>query len=290
MRFSIVTPVLDGESFIDETILSVVAQAGPFTIRYHVQDGGSRDGTLDRLARWQARLRHDFPILCNGVEFSYSSGPDGGMYGAINIAFAICRSGDVMAWINADDRFEPGAFSSVATILGSFDDIEWVAGRTTVIDESGAMTVIQPPPGYPRKAIVAGLFDGRHSPAFIMQEGSFWRTRLWQKTGGLRSDFRLAGDFDLWRRFAQRSDRVSADAIFGCFRMRSGQLSESQRAYHTEIDLRMSKTEMGERAEVLNLLRSCRSPEELRAAGFSWRTVENHPKSGGWICKEHPAS
>src|ERR1700730_3330723 len=50
MRFGIVTPVLNGEKFLDQTVLSVVSQAGPFTIRYHVQDGGSKDGTLQILA------------------------------------------------------------------------------------------------------------------------------------------------------------------------------------------------------------------------------------------------
>ena len=56
MRFTIVTPVLNGEKFLDQTILSVVSQAGPFSIRYHIQDGGSKDATLKLLAAWKARL------------------------------------------------------------------------------------------------------------------------------------------------------------------------------------------------------------------------------------------
>ena len=43
--FVIVTPVKNGGAFVDEAIFSVVSQSGPFTIRYHVQDGGSTDGT-----------------------------------------------------------------------------------------------------------------------------------------------------------------------------------------------------------------------------------------------------
>ena len=50
MRFAIVTPVLNGEKFLDQSILSVVSQTGPFTIRYHVQAGGSKDRTLEILA------------------------------------------------------------------------------------------------------------------------------------------------------------------------------------------------------------------------------------------------
>ena len=47
MRFAIVTPVFNGEKFLDQSILSVVSQTGPFTIRYHVQDGGSKDRTSE---------------------------------------------------------------------------------------------------------------------------------------------------------------------------------------------------------------------------------------------------
>src|SRR5689334_17634158 len=98
MRFAIVTPCFNGARFIDETIMSVVAQAGPFSIRYHVQDGGSNDATLDKLARWRRRLDGDFPVLCRGVEFSYASAADRGMYDAIDASFAQCGEADAMAW------------------------------------------------------------------------------------------------------------------------------------------------------------------------------------------------
>ena len=115
MRFAIVTPVLNGEKFLDQSILSVVSQTGPFTIRYHVQDGGSKDRTLEILAAWKSRLARDFPVFCEGIEFSFASAPDRGVYEAINRGFAPCAyaDADAMAWINADDRFEPGAFATV---------------------------------------------------------------------------------------------------------------------------------------------------------------------------------
>ena len=49
LTFSIVTPVFTGTRFLDETILSVLAQAGDFRLRYHIQDGGSTDGTMGKL-------------------------------------------------------------------------------------------------------------------------------------------------------------------------------------------------------------------------------------------------
>ena len=67
----ITTPVLNAAATIDQTIQSVVSQAGPVRIRYHVQDGGSSDGTWERILQWQARLaRGDWPwpaSLCSSV-------------------------------------------------------------------------------------------------------------------------------------------------------------------------------------------------------------------------------
>jgi glycosyltransferase involved in cell wall biosynthesis len=73
----------------------------------HVQDGGSKDGTLQILAAWKSRLARD------------ASAPDRGLYDAVNRGFAACADFDAMAWIGADDRFEPGAFATVEEIFKS---------------------------------------------------------------------------------------------------------------------------------------------------------------------------
>ena len=55
----VVTPSFNAAAPIDRTIASVLSQAGDFRIRYHVQDGGSTDGTLERIAVWNARLKFE---------------------------------------------------------------------------------------------------------------------------------------------------------------------------------------------------------------------------------------
>jgi glycosyltransferase involved in cell wall biosynthesis len=251
MYFSIVTPVLNGRKFLDQTILSVLGQAGRFSIRYHIQDGGSKDGTLDLLAAWKERFVRGFPVSCEGIEFSFASVPDRGVYDAVNRGFAACGDSDAMAWINADDRFEPGAFALVEEIFKSYADINWLTGRTTLIDEDGTILFLSPIVPFPRKAIEAGIFDGRFAgPYFIQQEGTFWRSTLWKKAGGLNPNFRLAGDFDLWRRFAKQSELVVADTILGCFRFRAGQLSANMASYQAEIDASLSADEKKIRAKV----------------------------------------
>lgn len=286
--FSIVTPVMNGRTFLDEMILSIVTQAGPFSIRYHVQDGGSTDGTLDMLERWSKRLSGDFPIVCSGVEFSYASGPDAGLYDAVNKGFAQTGLGDFMSWINADDRYEPGAFASVAQVFQKFSDVNWVAGRPIVISEAGAQCELVALRSFPRKAIAAAIFEGRFSTWFLQQEGMFWRSGLWQTVGGANGKMRLAGDFDLWRRFARHSDMVVVDALLGVFRVREGQLSASIDKYHKEIDDILTAEEMTQRAEISQAFAAATAPEAARAGGFTCRFAVNRVFAGGWHIVELP--
>jgi len=280
--FLIVTPVFNGRTFLDETILSVVTQAGPFSIRYHVQDGGSSDGTLDLLERWSERLSGDFPIVCNDIEFSYASAVDGGLYDAVNKGFGRMGDGDFMSWINADDRYQQGAFASVAQIFQKFSDVRWIASRPAFMSEAGAQGELLDLRSFPQKAIAAAIFDGRFSPLFLQQEGMFWRASLWRAVGGLNGAMRLAGDFDLWRRFAQHSDLVMTDAVLALFRFREGQLSTSIEKYQKEIDDVLGPDEMARRIEAAEAFRAAVTPEAAREAGFVCRVAKNLVPAGGW--------
>ncbi|MEL6319516.1 MAG: tetratricopeptide repeat protein, partial [Cyanobacteria bacterium J06626_14] len=237
-RFCIVTPVYNGEQYIDDTIYSIVTQAGDFVLRYHVQDGQSTDRTLEKIKAWENRLRSpDFVILCQGIEFSYESQTDKGMYDAINQGFQAIglKPGDYMTWLNADDRLAPGSLSTVASIFGSFDIVQWIGGRISLMNEQGLTTKIFEPIPYSRQALKAGLHDGRKL-SFDMQEGSFWRAELWNKAGGLNNTFRLAGDYDLWRRFAIYADLAFVDSVLASHRRHNKQLSRNFEPYHQEID------------------------------------------------------
>jgi hypothetical protein len=241
--FTVVTPAFHAERFLDATIGSVVSQSGRFRLRYHVQDGGSTDGTVAALERWTERLQSGlFPAQCDALEFSYSVAPDCGMYDAIQSGFAHCgiESGSCMTWINADDILMPGALACAARLFREFPDVQLMGGIPCQIDEEGVLNRIHGEQLYPRTTLTAGLHDGRHLP-FVMQEGTFWRAELWQRTGGVRTDLRLAGDFDLWRRFAAETAYVSVDTILAAHRRRSGQLTESATAYYAELDTLMEE-------------------------------------------------
>src|SRR5687768_1254630 len=94
---SIVTPCLNMGRFLEETIRSVLDQDYS-RIEYLVMDGGSTDQTLEILERYRDRLR-------------FMSSPDAGQAAAINRGFDL-TSGEIFAFLNADDTYLPGAVAA----------------------------------------------------------------------------------------------------------------------------------------------------------------------------------
>ncbi len=272
----IITPCLNGAHYIDDTIMSVVAQAGDFAVHYHVQDGGSSDDTVDRLETWSRRLqRDDWPRLCRELVFSYSSGPDEGLYDAINRGFSAHVdqfSGDaMMAWINAGDRLGQGALQTVAAIRSVFPDVEWMSGSFAQINEEGSPIATSQAAAVSQKAIAAGLYDGRRL-GFLQQEGVFWSHALWSAAGG-RVDpaLKRAGDFNLWRKLAAHSPCVGINSVMGFFRRHGGGLSGDINAYFAEIDALLTGSETTRRDNILGELMQLtkrNDREGLAKAGF----------------------
>ncbi|SHO62319.1 Glycosyltransferase involved in cell wall bisynthesis [Pseudoxanthobacter soli DSM 19599] len=235
----IVTPVFNGAKFIDATIASVVNQVGDFVLHYHIQDGGSTDETAAIVDRW-IRLNKSglLPKFCREVHITFASEPDKGMYDAINkgVARALPPGPDVlMGWIGSDDLVAPGAFATIFAICRLYPDVRLIGGRVALLDEGGSITTLEPVGVFSRRCMSAGLYDGRAMP-FIMQEGTFWFSSLWRELGGLDTSFRLAGDWDLWRRMARLTHYVSVDSVLGFHRRRKGQLSSQMDRYYAEVD------------------------------------------------------
>ncbi|WP_028320461.1 glycosyltransferase [Desulfatiglans anilini] len=281
-RFCIVTPCLNAEAFIDEAIAGILTQAGPFRIRYHIQDGGSSDGTLEKIEQWEKRLSGgSLPLFCKGIEFSFATGADKGMYDAVNRGFEHIglEETDYMTWLNADDRLLQGAFAAAGHLLGTFKSVDWVGGRAALIDQEGAMTGVFELTPYPRRSLRAGIFDGRRL-GFVMQEGTFWRAALWQRVGGLRPDLRLAGDFDLWRRFAEYAEYVVADFHFASHRRRRGQLSEFLDDYYEEVE-RIVDREVRD-AEWERHQRVVRSLDAMEVFGYAGKVIRFNFATRKW--------
>jgi glycosyltransferase involved in cell wall biosynthesis len=272
MKLSIVTPVYNGEKYIAETIESILSQEGEFEIEYVIADGASTDGTLAIVKSYEDRLAsHSYPIGCNGVTFSYFSAKDHGMYDAIDKGFAR-TTGDVLAYLNADDRYLPGAFKAVSTILTQYPDIEWVKGINTTSDESGKIIAQGTCFLYRQDWLRKGIY-GR-SAYFVQQDSVFWRRSLWQKSHPAVSAYRLAGDYALWKAFAVYAPLWSFNRRVSVFRRRPGQLSADITPYRQEQARIAPHYFYLEKRVVLffSLVRGCGLNPTSGATRLLWRT------------------
>jgi glycosyltransferase involved in cell wall biosynthesis len=118
-----VTPSLNQGAFLDEAIRSVLAQDYPH-LEYAVVDGGSTDGSVDIIRRYEDRLAW------------WTSGPDGGQAAALNRAFGRMQ-GDLLGWLNSDDALLPGAVGRVVAEFEREPDLVLVYGNADFVDEDG---------------------------------------------------------------------------------------------------------------------------------------------------------
>ena len=233
----IVTPSLNSARVISQTINSVTSQSGDFDILYHVQDGGSSDDTCAIVQDHIDRLASGWNIHCKSIAMTMSSGPDDGMYDAVNKGFSVLPVDEaaLMTWINSDDLLASGAINAALAVVRQFQDVKWLGGRMVQIDVHGTVLSVHPPYLYPTALIAQGLCDGRYA-RFVQQEGVFWTPDLWKCAGGLSSRLRLAGDWDLWIRFAQFTAFNTLDTLTGFHRRHPAQMSANLSDYYLEVD------------------------------------------------------
>lgn len=184
MRISIVTPSFNQGEFIEETLRSVRSQ-GHSDVEHIVIDGGSTDDTLSILERHKSTLAY------------VQSRPDGGQTDALIQGFARA-TGDVLAWLNSDDLYEPDTLADVVDHFRNHPDDRFIYGDATWVDRDGSVLRRKREMGFNR-------FIWLRTHNYVPQPSAFWRRDLYEEVGGLDPSFDLAMDSDLWIRFADRA-------------------------------------------------------------------------------------
>ena len=195
---SIVTPSFNQARYIEATIQSVLSQDYP-RLEYLIVDGGSTDGTVEIIKQYEGRLAW------------WVSEKDQGQTDAINKGFGRAR-GQILAWLNSDDTYEPGTVSAAVKYLLDHPDVGMVYGDCNFINDDGR---------------VIGKFGSaqtdyrllRRGYVHIPQQTMFFRAEWWKHIGPLDPSFYFAMDYDLWTRLAAHTELKYVPQTWANFRL-----------------------------------------------------------------------
>lgn len=225
MRFSIVTPVLNGMPWLPQAIASVARQRddADLDLEHLVLDGGSTDGSREWL-----QSHPEF-----GCHLRFEA--DHGQTDALARGFSEA-SGELFGWLNADDILEPGALGRVHDVFVHHPDAVMVSGACLFIDPDGRIVGAMEPPRAPS---FDGLIRIRMNPP---QPSTFFRADAYRRVGGLDRRFDLAMDLDLWIRLARTGQYVVLPSdVLARYRVHPGAKSERFATSSAKEDLRVRR-------------------------------------------------
>jgi glycosyltransferase involved in cell wall biosynthesis len=288
-KISIVTPTYNSALYLEQTIQSILQQNYP-SLEYIVIDGGSNDGTVEIIKRYAERITY------------WVSEPDGGMYHAIQKGFDL-STGAIMAWLNSDDLYFNWTLDTISRLFNQFEDVEWLTTNISFgIDEKGRPVYSSQLPGYSAK----GYLAGEHLPTekrnfvveYILQESTFWRRSLWEKSGGrLDTTYKYAGDSELWFRFFKHAQLYDVSLPLGQFRMHDEQITTALRTeYDDEVEAVMRQYGVNGHGRIKAWFRQVASqytPQKLRRIanrlGLLQRShrIKYHVPIKQWVVREN---
>jgi glycosyltransferase involved in cell wall biosynthesis len=181
-KVSIVTPSFQQAAFLEQTICSVLEQ-DYLNLEYMVIDGGSTDGSAEIIRRYADRMAY------------WVSERDSGQAEAINKGL-LRATGEIVAWVNSDDYYLPGAIQRAVEVLQGQPELGFVYGDVLAVDGEGR-------PVNRMRYGDWGL-DGLMCFRMIGQPSVFMRRSALEQAGLLRDEMGYLLDHDLWLRIAAR--------------------------------------------------------------------------------------
>lgn len=197
---SIVTASFNSADYIESAIASVAAQDYP-RIEHIVIDGGSSDATVEILRRYDGRI-------------VWVSEPDGGQSDAINKGWRRAR-GEVVGWLDADNRYEPGAIREAVEMLERDREAGLVYGGVYDVNEAGRVEREYMPPEF---TLLGFLLY--HEFNFIPPSSVFMRRAALERAGLLDVELHYTMDFDLWLRMGLSTKIIRAERFWSRFLLR----------------------------------------------------------------------
>jgi glycosyltransferase involved in cell wall biosynthesis len=216
---SIVTPSLNQADFLIEAVESVRLQNYP-NLEHLIMDGSSTDGTLDILSRLAVDEKYS--------HVQWLSERDGGQSAALNKGFQQAN-GEIIGWLNADDRYRAFCFERVVQAFEDSADVDILYGDYTIVDKVGRLINI-------RQEIEFSRFILQyHRVSYIPTTATFFRRRIFDEGNWLQENLHYAMDFEFFLRLAAKGYRFKhLRAILADFRLQPASKSCSA----TELQLK----------------------------------------------------
>ncbi|MFA6562658.1 MAG: glycosyltransferase [Verrucomicrobiia bacterium] len=197
-KVSIVTPSFNQARYVEQCVRSVLDQDYP-NAEHVIFDGGSKDGTVDILRRYESR----------GVR--WTSEKDQGQSDAINKGFR-AATGDIIGWINSDDWYARGAFRVVLDCFRDHPEAQWVYGNNLFTDPEGRVVR--------RVRTLPYRWDWLlYSGLLIPQPGIFMRRQVIEECGVLNAGLHSVMDYEWWLRIAAKHPPHFIDRYLAYFRL-----------------------------------------------------------------------
>jgi glycosyltransferase involved in cell wall biosynthesis len=219
---SIVTPSYNTGRFIEETLRSVAEQDYP-RIEHVVLDSGSTDETPSILARYPSvRLVDD---------------PPHGVTAKVNVGLEFAR-GEIVAWINADDYYLPGAVRKAVAAFLEAPEIALAYSNYLDVDEQSVEIARRTS----KQCTAAELVDERN---WVPHQSAFFRREALAVVGQLDPRYELVQDWELWIRLAKQFPIRYVDDYWAAFRVSRGQRSDVKKYAYWREARRMTRSHGG---------------------------------------------
>lgn len=205
MKISIITPSYNQAAFLEQTILSVLNQNYE-ELEYIIVDGGSSDGSVDLIRKYEPQLAY------------WVSEKDRGQSDAINKGLRRA-TGDIVTWLNSDDLFMPGTLHTVASYF-SKSDATLIHGRTILFGNGTHESV----KGAESHDLKVRYLAGIPFP----QPSSFFRSSALRDLGFLDESLHYGMDYDLFVRIALNRQLLAVEDVFSKYRLHGESKSVAQ--------------------------------------------------------------
>lgn len=211
---TIITVVLNGEKYLEETIQSVLKQSYN-NVEYIVIDGGSSDGTVDIIKKYDDKIDY------------WVSEKDKGIYHAMNKGVSVA-TGEILGIINSDDWLEPDSIEKVADVSSTIQEDEFVVhGKIALYDANDNFLTDHSPKKFPGYHLFSTPF--KHPAMFVSM-------KLYQQIGLYDKNCGLAADYDLMlRMIANGSKSVFIDKVLTNVRLVGISTGGSSEATNKEL-------------------------------------------------------